>query len=385
MSLEAKHASVQGTVSPGYEGVRAAFEDNLQSGRDIGAAFAVYRDGAPVVDLWGGTRIDDRFVQITERSLFGINSTTKGVAAICIAMLVDRGKLDYETPVSVYWPAFAENGKGEITVGEVMSHQAGLVGAREPVTLDDYIAHDGVAAMLAAQVPFFRPGLWGYHALTIGTLADELVRRTDGRTMAQFYDEEVASTIDVDIFLRLPVDEDDRYVAMSGLEDVAIFDFEVPNAEAMAAALTNPMIAWDFPNQRYWRAAGHSSAAGTASARGLAKLYGHLVSENQPDGTRLLNKATLAQATRERIAGPDQCSGFADRYAAGFRLNVRTMGPNSASFGHPGFGGSVAFADPVQSIGVAYVTNTMRNPDAQWVDPRVAILLTALYAAESAR
>ncbi len=384
MSLETSDVEVQGTVAPGYEGVRAAFKDNLASGQDVGAAFAVYRDGAALVDLWGGSRAEDRSVAITDRTVFGVNSTTKGAASICIAMLVDRGKLDYETPVSAYWPEFAANGKSAITVGEMMSHQAGLVGAREPVTLDDYIAHDGVAALLAAQMPFFRPGLWGYHALTIGTLADELVRRTDGRTIAQFYHEEIASRIDVDIFLGLPAGEDDRYVAMFGLEDVAIFDFEVPNAEAMAAALTNPMIAWDFPNHRYWRAAGHSSAAGTASARGLAKLYGHLVSENQPDGTRLLSQATLAQATRERIAGPDQCSGFDDRYAAGFRLNVRTMGPNPTSFVHPGFGGSVAFADPAHRVGIAYVTNTMRNPDAQWVDPRVAALLAAFYAAESA-
>uniref|UniRef100_UPI0030EE8FF4 serine hydrolase domain-containing protein n=1 Tax=Rhizorhabdus argentea TaxID=1387174 RepID=UPI0030EE8FF4 len=117
---------VQGTVLRGYEGVRLAFEHNLVSGQDIGAAFAVYRDGAPLVDLWGGSRVDDRSARITDRTLFGVNSTSKGVLSICIAMLVDRGRLDYETPVSAYWPEFAANGKAAITVGEMMSHQAGL-------------------------------------------------------------------------------------------------------------------------------------------------------------------------------------------------------------------------------------------------------------------
>lgn len=379
MNLEAGSFNVEGITAPGYEGVRAAFEDNLASGQDVGAAFAVYRDGAALVDLWGGSRVEDRAVRITDRTLFGVNSTTKGVASICIAMLVDRGKLDYETPVSVYWPEFAAHGKAAITVGEMMSHQAGLVGAREPLTLDDYIAHDRVAAMLAAQEPFFRPGLWGYHALTIGTLADELTRRVDGRTIAQFYTEEIAAKVDIDIYLGLPIEEDDRYAAMFAPEDAATGEFEVPNPEAMSAALANPMIAWDFPNQRYWRAAGHSSAGGTANARGLAKLYGHLFN----DAPMLLSKAVLAEAIRERIAGTDQAMGFPGRYAAGFRLNDGAMGPNPASFGHPGFGGSVAFADPARRIGVAYVTNTMRNPDAQWVDPRVAALLDALYAIET--
>uniref|UniRef100_UPI0030EE6997 serine hydrolase domain-containing protein n=1 Tax=Rhizorhabdus argentea TaxID=1387174 RepID=UPI0030EE6997 len=153
---------------------------------------------------------------------------------------------------------------------------------------------------------------------------------------------------------------------------------------AMAAALANPMIAWDFPNQRYWRAAGHSAAGATASARGLAKLYANLVSDDRRDETRLVSRTVLQQAIRERIAGIDQAMGVPGRYAAGFRLNDGAMGPNPASFGHAGFGGSVAFADPERRIGVAYATNTMRNPNPQWVDPRVAALLEALYAADAA-
>lgn len=381
MSNESVRNTVRGSVLPGYEGVRRAFEDNLVSGEDIGAAFAVYRGGEPVVDLWGGYHAGADAAAITDTTLFGVNSTTKGITAICIAMLVDKGKLDYDAPVSRYWPEFAANGKSEITVGEMMSHQAGLVATRDPVTLEDYIAHEGVASMLAAQEPFFLPGEWGYHPLTYGTLADELMRRVDGRTIARFYKEEVASKLDIDVFMGLPAEEDHRYAAMVGEHDSATLFFDVPDLESMTAAMTNPMVMWDFPNQRSWREAGHPGAAATASARGLAKLYAHLFNDD-PKIAPLLSPSALQQATRERIAGVDRCSGGTARYAAGFRLNVGTMGSNPASFGHLGYGGSVAFGDPARRWGVAYTPNRLVNPDWQSTDPRLAALLMALYRAE---
>lgn len=171
---------IYGTVAPGYEPVRTAFESNFASGKELGAHFAVYRDGAPLVDLWGGSANKAGTVPVTENTLYTLMSTTKGLTSLCVAMLVDRGKLDYEAPVAKYWPEFAAHGKGAVTVGELMSHQAGLTGPRGPSTIDDFYEHKAIAARLAAQEPFFRPGVFGYHSLTLGTLADELVRRTDG-------------------------------------------------------------------------------------------------------------------------------------------------------------------------------------------------------------
>jgi CubicO group peptidase (beta-lactamase class C family) len=377
-------AEVHGTVLPGYEGVRAAFEANLASGQEIGASFSVYHDGAPVVDLWGGHSTGTDAAEIAKDTLFALYSATKGLAAICVAMLVERGKLDYEAPVSAYWPEFANGGKAAITVGEVMSHQAGLPGTRAPVTLDNYINHDAVAALLAAQEPFFSPGVIGYHALTVGTLSDELVRRTDGRTIGRFFAEEVGEKLGIDVFLGLPSREDHRFTKMVSAMDDSTVAFDIPNPDVANAALSNPPIIAEWPNDRRWREAGLAAAGGIGSARGLAQLYATLVSDEPRGGARLVSKSVLEQATRERICGVDQCLGSVLRYAAGFRLNTGTMGSNPASFGHAGFGGSTAFADPARRLGVAYTTNKMLNPDWQAVDPRLANLVRALYVADAA-
>ncbi|WP_176599207.1 MULTISPECIES: serine hydrolase domain-containing protein [Sphingobium] len=369
---------VNGTVAPGYDAVRAAFEDNLASGLEIGASFAVYRGGRAVVDLWGGQAVGGAG-NIAEDTLYGIFSATKGATAICIAMLVDRGKLDYEAPLSSYWPEFAAGGKAAITVGEMMSHQAGLTGPHAPVTLQDFIDHDSVAELLAAQTPCFRPGLFGYHALTFGVLADELVRRVDGRALGHFFEEEVRSELEIDVFLGLPLEQDHRYTTIvSAMDDSTMF-YDCPNPSALQA-MGNPPIIPEWPNDRIWREGGIPAGGGVASARGLAALYDALLSDNGP---KLISPSALKQATRERVAGIDQCFGGVNRYAAGFSLNVGTMGSNPASFGHAGFGGSMAFADPTRRLGVGYTTNQMLNPDWQAADPRLTSLLRALYKAEA--
>lgn len=374
---------VNGTVAPGYEGVRDAFRENLASGLETGGAFAVYRNGAPVVDLWGGRAVGQDAVAIPEDALFAVFSATKGAASVCIAMLVDRGLLDYEATVATYWPEFAAGGKSAVTVGQLMSHQAGLAGSRDPITLDDYIEHERLASLLAQQEPFFRPGAFGYHALSFGTLVDELVRRTDGRTVGRFFAEEIQAKLGIDVFLGLPAAEDKRYAPLVSAMDDTTMIYDCVNPDAATAALANPPINPEWPNDRGWREAGLPGAGGIANARGLAQLYAALVCDEQKGGTRLVSEAVMAQATRERIAGVDQALGGVNRYACGFSLNGGTMGSNTSSFGHAGFGGTMAFADPARRLGVGYTNNKMLNPDWQAIDPRLKQLLRALYKAEA--
>jgi CubicO group peptidase (beta-lactamase class C family) len=371
--------NVHGTVVRGFEAVRDAFAQNLSDGSEVAAAFAVFRDGEPLVDLWGGHADAARTVPTDEATLFALWSTTKGLAAICIALLVERSKLNYEQRVSDIWPEFAANGKQAITVGELMSHQAGLVATRDPATIEAYFAHEPIAAALAAQQPFFRPGEWGYHTLTYGTLADELVRRVDGRTIGHFFAEELSGPLGLDAFMGLPLDQDHRQAETIGQPDPTAVFFDTPNAEVFSAALLNPLLDWDWPNQRRWREHGVPGAGGSANARSLAKLYGLLVAKPDCGLPQVLSASVLGQATRERIIGVDRVSGAVGRYAAGFRLNTGTMGANSASFGHAGMGGSTAFADPDRRLGIAYTPNRMMAPDWQLLDPRLNRLLTALY------
>ena len=381
----APRVAVHGTVASGYEPVRAAFEQNFASGKELGAHFAVYRDGAPLVDLWGGSADEAGTVPIAENTLYTLMSTTKGLTSMCIAMLVDRGKLDYEASVATYWPEFAAQGKGAVTVGELMSHQAGLTGPRGPSTIEDFYEHKALAARLAAQEPFFRPGNWGYHSMTLGTLADELVRRTDGRTVGRFFADEIASKLKIDAFMGLPATEEHRAATMVSAMDPNSLGFDIPNPAAAAASSTSGSRPWG-PNQANGRAHGLPAGGGTSNARNLAKLYAHLVRSDQSGVTPLISKAVLKQATRARIAGIDQCGGELGRYAAGFRLNeAGRYGPNPESFGHPGYGGSVGFADPTRRLGISYTPNRMMNPNWYWIDPRLATLLHALFTVEKTK
>ncbi len=373
--------TIGGSVATGYGAVRAAFEANFASELELGAAFAVYRDGQSVVDLWGGFADFERQKPARQDTLYGVWSTSKGLAAVCTALLVDRGKLGYDQPVSEIWPEFAAHGKGRITVGELLSHQAGLVATREPVTIDDYYRHERVAELLAGQEPFFAPGAWGYHTLSFGLLADELVRRVDGRPIGKYFAEEIAAPNGIDAFLGLPASEDHRHAESIGAPDPEAIYFDSPDPAATAAAMANPILDWNWPNERAWRAAGIAGAGASASASGLAKLYSLLVAKGI---SPLLRPDICREAARERIAGVDRCSGGTGRYAAGFRLNTGTMGSNPASFGHGGLGGSMAFADPARGLGIAYTPNHLLNPSWQRMDRRLIPLLEAVYAAEAA-
>jgi CubicO group peptidase (beta-lactamase class C family) len=375
--------SVAGFVAPGFEIVREAFIANFEAGLEVGAGFAVCRHGELLVDLWGGHADRARSALVQQNSLFNLWSTTKGLAAACIALLVDRGKLNYEIPVTRYWPEFAANGKDAVTIGELMSHQAGICGPREPVTIEDYYRHDRVASLLAVQAPFFKPGSsWGYHALAIGTLADELVRRVEGRPIGEFFATEIAAPLALDAFLGLPEAEDHRRVEIIPPSNGQVRTFDIPNPQAYRATMENPAIDPNWPNCRSWRSTGLAAAGGSANARSLARLYGTLASGGEFAGTQLVSLETILEATRQRVAGVDQVAGEYNRYAAGFELNMNgNMGAHQHAFGHSGWGGSAAFGDPQRGLGVAYVMNRMLTSDWQSVDLRLSRLLRATYAA----
>jgi CubicO group peptidase (beta-lactamase class C family) len=197
-SSDAPPSSVQGFLAPGLDAVRDELAGYVATDSGYSAQFCAYVGGKLVADIWAGP-------DMTEDSIQGVFSATKGVSAICIALLVQRGVLDLDAPVSRYWPEFSQGGKGDITVRIALSHQAGLVGVEPQVVLDKVIDHDYMASRLAVQIPHWRPGAaHGYHALTIGTLMDELVRRTDGRSIAEFFREEIGEPRKIDFFIATP-------------------------------------------------------------------------------------------------------------------------------------------------------------------------------------
>ncbi len=367
----------KGTVAPGFEQVRDAFATNFSERADVGAAVALVVDGKLVVDLWGGVADPVSGREWEADTLANVWSTTKGVTAACFAVLAERGLIDYSAPVARYWPEFGVAGKENVTVGMLLSHQAGLCGFRDPATIEDFYDAERAASRLAAAEPFWKPGTQsGYHAITIGFLATALFRRVEGRTVKQFVHEEFD---DLDIHIGLPTARLQNAATMLAPPELSSTSMGGEPTAAQLAAMANPMIDPLLPNSAAWRAAEIPSANGFATARGLAKLYGALAGPSDLNGRSLVSRPTIAAATNEQVRGIDAVLGVPASWGCGFLRNGDGVyGPNDGAFGHSGWGGSFAFADPACNLGLAYTMNRM-GTDLMG-DPRNVALVDAVYA-----
>ncbi|WP_063048920.1 serine hydrolase domain-containing protein [Nocardia arthritidis] len=364
--------TVEGTVAAGYQAVREAFAANFTGHGEVGAAVCVYRDGQPVVDLWGGSADPGAGRPWQRDTLQLVYSATKGVVATIAHLLAQRGELDLDAPVARYWPEFAAGGKAGIPVRWLLTHRAGVAALDKPVPLDDALAWTPMVEALAAQAPNWQPGTaFGYHGRTYGWLIGEVIRRVSGRTPGRFLAEEIAGPLDIDFFIGLPPAAQHRvsrlvFAPAPDLSEVP--EENVPESlRPLLAAMRDPQalvnrafqitdpadIDFDSPAVQ---AAELPASNGIGTARGLARLYAALVGE--VNGRRLLTDETVAAATREQVAGTDRVLMLPGRYASGYMLPTPELPlGGGASFGHPGRGGSLAFADPDRRLAFAYVTN----------------------------
>ncbi|WP_063018793.1 serine hydrolase domain-containing protein [Nocardia niwae] len=384
--------TIEGTVATGYDAVREAFAANFAEYGEIGAALCVYRDGHPVIDLWGGTADPGTGRPWQRDTLQLVYSATKGVVATIAHLLAQRGELDLDAPVARYWPEFAAAGKGGIPVRWLLTHQAGVAALDQPVPLSDALAWTPMVEALAAQAPNWRPGsAFGYHGRTYGWLVGEVIRRVSGRTPGRFLAEEIAGPLEVDFFIGLPPAARPRVSRLvfapapdpTRIPEEAVAESLRPLVAAMrdpqalvnrAFQITDPADI-DFDSAAV-QAAELPASNGIGTARGLARLYAALVGE--VDGSRLFTPDTLAAATREQVAGTDRVLMLPGRYASGYMLPTAELPlGGGASFGHPGRGGSLAFADPARGLGFAYVSNYIVEGA---VDLRARNLVDALSA-----
>lgn len=375
---------IAGTVAPGWEGVQTAFAANFDGRGEVGAAVCVYLDGVPVVDLWGGVA-DQRTGRPWERdTIVGVFSSTKGVTAVGANLAIERGLLDPAAPVAAYWPQFAANGKESITVGEVLSHRAGLPLVEGTFTLDQALSWDPIVEALAAGAPVWEPGTQhGYHMRTFGWLVGELLRRTTGRSPGTFLREEVLAPLDADFWIGLPESEEPRVAvlvppnpspkaALAGLGDSLL----------IARVFSNPSDLFDYDemwNSRAVHAAELPSSNGIGNARALARVYASCIGDGL-DGRRTLTDSTVEAATAVRSQGPDAVLIVETCFGLGFMLGQSFGAANPpTAFGHAGAGGSLAFADPASGLAFAYVMNDLRfDPSG---DPRSEALVRAALAA----
>jgi CubicO group peptidase (beta-lactamase class C family) len=359
------NSMVEGSTAAGFEPVAEEFGQLLAQELDARGQFCAYLGGQRVVDLWGG---DD----VAADDIQGVFSSTKGVSGICVALLVQRGALDLDAPVSRYWPEFAGGGKGDVTVRLALSHQAGIPGVEPQLTLEEVIDHDVMAARLAAQVPHWRPGkAHGYHGLTIGPIMDELVRRIEGVSIAEFFRQEVGDPRGIDFYIRTPPDVDPRVRMLLPASPTP----EQAEQQRQAGGPAQPdsltgmtfnaaRFAWGepMPNIRAVRASGQAAAAGVGSARGLARLYAMCISE--VDGfPPLLTDATVAQVTQVQTVGEDLVLRAPTRYGIVFqKADERNPYGSHQAFGHDGAGGSIGIADPWHGISYAWIPRRMSFP-----------------------
>lgn len=362
-----------------FAAVKDAFAANFAAGEELGARFSLVEAGETVLDLWAGSADRKGARAFDARTLVPVFSTTKAMAALLIARLVDQGKLDYRQTVASVWPEFGQAGKAAVTVEQAISHQAGLSGfpdEMDPVTWFDW---DAICTKLAAMAPMWPPGTAsGYHPITVGYIAGEIFRRVDGRTMGQALREDIAAPFGLDLWMGVPASESDRVAELQ--RPSALPDFGEVNEPTRAAFLT-PWSAAAGKPQAEWRALPIPSTNGHATAEALARLMGALANDGWLDGEQILSPALIAEAARERIRGQDLVLPFVMSWGAGFMRNEteHPWGPGNQTFGHSGWGGSCAFADPERRLGGAYAMN--KQGIALMGDVRPKRLIEAAYAA----
>jgi CubicO group peptidase (beta-lactamase class C family) len=380
-----------GFVSPGWEPVRAAFEKNFELGEEVGASAAVYHLGEKVVDIWGGSFEQNGDRPYDDSTLQLMFSTTKGIVSIAVAMCVQRGLVDYDEKVATYWPEFASHGKGGATVAQLLSHQCGLIAPDVPVTMADALDWKTITTMIADTEPDWPIGSGhGYHALTFGWLAGELIRRTDGRSPGQFIADEMAGPLGVDLWIGLPEALEARVSPIMGRplnEDnpdptikAMLEMFLGPETRGGRALFLNGAFRVDDAfNLREVHAAEIPAANGIGSAAALAKVYASTMSP--VDGVQLLMEdiRDRARATITPPGEPDLCLVMPTTFGMGFMTHgMFTPYAGPGSFGHSGAGGSNAFAQPERQLAVAYVMNKMAANLA--ADARAQRITTAAAA-----
>jgi CubicO group peptidase (beta-lactamase class C family) len=382
---------VEGRTSRGFEAVRAAFADNFTQRGELGGACCAYYQGEKVVDLWGGIRNKQTGEPWHADTMVIVHSATKGLAAMTLAIAHSRGWLDYEERVAHYWPEFAQNGKGTITVRQLLAHQAGLFAFNEPVDRNVVADLDRLAVVLARQKPAWEPGTrQAYHAITLGFYQGELLRRIDPRhrTLGQFFQDEIATPLGLNVYIRLPEDiPDSRLATIARPRAIDMvrgfplrFAFEVMNPRAK---IVRALRGSEYPHDEQ-RIYARNFEVPSGGAVGTARAIAHAYSVFATGGREL----GLRQETLDLLAAPavpakrgfyDECLKGAVQFSLGF-MKPSPVWPfgSPCSFGSPGSGGSLGFADPQLGVGYAYVTSQMGT--SLTGDPRDVALRDALYS-----
>jgi CubicO group peptidase (beta-lactamase class C family) len=361
-------ADIQGSYDDLFSAVPSALAALLDAG-DMGASAAVFVDGEPVVDVWGGFADADRTIPWRRDTIANVWSVTKTMMALCALILADRGELDLAAPVARYWPEFAAAGKDEVLVRHLLAHTAGLPDWDRPVTAEDLYDWPAAVAQLAAQAPQWKPGTAaGYHSITQGFLVGEVVRRITGRSLGKFLADEVAGPLGADFHIGLPAEHDHR-IALSIPPPSRDEDYVASAPGAAAAPAAGTGIRVRDGNSVAWRRAQIPAASGFGNARSVALVQSVMACGGTVRGVRLLSQAGCGRAWEEQFRGEDRILGMPMRYGMGYGLFGTT-------YGWGGWGGSMVMIEPDARMAVSYVTNQILEPGG---DSRGLEIVMAAY------
>jgi CubicO group peptidase (beta-lactamase class C family) len=367
---------INGYCEEKYNPIKKIFESYFLKQEEIGASFAIYKEGKPLIDLHGGFK-DKNNKNWEENTIVNVFSATKGIYEIIVSILIDQNILDLEKPVSYYWEAFKQSNKREIKLKHILSHQSGLYRFKEKITQEDLLDWNKIITILENQEPDHPCGKKTYyHAKTHGFLIGEIIKKTTKKSLGELVSKLLSKKLGLDFFIGTPENQ---------LTNIA-FLYEDKTETKISSefnAFNNPEHEINFYNKQKWQTAEVPSMNGHGNARSIAKIYDIFVNDLILEKNILLSKSSIKKCLTETTSRIDESLMLPIRWSqVGLILRGGWLfGKNKESFGHNGWGGSLGFADPMLGIGVSYTTNKINPTMAS--DQRIINLLKEFYKTNS--
>ena len=358
---------IQGEFDEKFKSIVDCYENQFELNLDIGSSLAITYHGELVVDIWAGSRDKAQSLPWQEDTIVNVFSSTKNATSLAAYVLADRGHLDFKAPVSKYWPEFAQKGKENILVSHITSHSSGLAGWDAPVAGNDLYDPDKVAALFETQEPWWEPGTaLGYHAISVGNLMGEIIKRISGKTVGNLFKDEIAKPLDIDFHIGLEDKHHSRVAEIhqaveSNPEDL----FELEEGSVMQKVMTNGIITAPDANTPEWRRAEIPAAGGHGNGRSIAESMALIANGGIYKGKRIFSEELIKFALEEQVRGNDLVLVEPLRWGIGFGLpidNASWMGylDEGACF-WAGWGGSMSIADTNKKVSFGYTPCLMEE------------------------
>lgn len=355
---------ISGICPKKYLRVLEEFKKNFKKSKDLGASFTVYRKGKPIVDLFGGYKDLNKKYKWDKNTVVSVHSVGKGLVSMCIAILVDKGLLDLNQPVEKYWPEFGSNDKKNILVRDLLSHQAGMYGWKNKMREKDLYNWDYCTRLLSEQKPFHDlKHETCYHAKTSGYLSGEIIRRISGKTVGRFIQDEIVMKRNFQAFIGIPKKYHSQISEIKQYNEKKLINKKYYKKDKYnKIVFQNPTFNIKTYKTKEWKISEIPSLNCYSNSRSLAAIYDLFVNTENTK-LRLIKKETLLKITKVESNKMDYVMRMPIKWSpVGFIIDGgKLFGNNKQSFGHTGSGGSIAFGDPVNKIGVAYTVNSFSH------------------------